>query len=138
MSDALHNELTALKSIIREREELRVECDRLREELATAVADIERISGERDAALQREGWPGRRQLADDVVASLGDKKRRAEAERDAAIAELERLRSALRMTHVTYCTPAYTERGLHAPECLAYEVGAALAAAGATSGEEGR
>lgn len=38
-------------------------------------------------------------------------------------AEVERLRSVLRWTHETYCTEAWTSRGLHAPECLLYEIG---------------
>lgn len=37
-------------------------------------------------------------------------------------AELLRLRSVLRQTHVNHCTEAWTGRGLHAPECLLYEV----------------
>lgn len=43
-------------------------------------------------------------------------------ERDSLIAEVERLRNCLRWTHETYCTSAYTNRGLHAPECMLYEV----------------
>jgi hypothetical protein len=42
--------------------------------------------------------------------------------RSTATGEVERLRAVLRTTHANYCTPAYTERGLHAPECLLYEV----------------
>lgn len=39
------------------------------------------------------------------------------------VAEVERLRAVLRWTHTTYCTEAWTDRGLHAPECLLYEIG---------------
>ena len=39
-------------------------------------------------------------------------------ERNAAEAEAERLRSVLRQTHANYCEAAWTDRGLHAPECL--------------------
>ena len=37
-------------------------------------------------------------------------------------AEVERLRGVLRSTHGTYCTADWTERGLHAPECLLHEL----------------
>lgn len=36
--------------------------------------------------------------------------------------ELERLRNVLRWTHSSYCTEDWTARGLHAPECLLYEI----------------
>jgi len=37
-------------------------------------------------------------------------------------AENERLSTAIRQTHTNYCTEAWTDRGLHAPECLLYEL----------------
>jgi len=36
--------------------------------------------------------------------------------------ELTRLREVIKDTHTKYCTEAYTGRGLHAPECLLYEL----------------
>jgi hypothetical protein len=36
--------------------------------------------------------------------------------------ELTRLREVIKHTHINYCTEAYTSRGLHAPECLLYEL----------------
>lgn len=39
-------------------------------------------------------------------------------------AELLRLRAVVKQTHANYCTEAWTDRGLHAPECLAYEMDA--------------
>jgi hypothetical protein len=39
-----------------------------------------------------------------------------------SLAELERLRDVLRQTHERHCTDAWTSRGLHAPDCLAFEV----------------
>lgn len=32
------------------------------------------------------------------------------------------LERAVRETHKNYCTAAWTDRGLHAPECLLYEL----------------
>jgi hypothetical protein len=39
-----------------------------------------------------------------------------------ADAEIRRLRDVIEMTHTLHCTPAWTDRGLHAPECLLYEI----------------
>lgn len=39
-------------------------------------------------------------------------------------AEIARLNGVLRGTHEHYCTSAWTDRGLHAPECLLFEIGA--------------
>jgi hypothetical protein len=36
--------------------------------------------------------------------------------------ELARLRAVIRETHTTYCTPSWTDRNLHAPECLLHEI----------------
>lgn len=36
--------------------------------------------------------------------------------------EITRLREVIRSTHTTYCTHDWTSRGLHAPECLLYEL----------------
>lgn len=36
--------------------------------------------------------------------------------------EALRLREVLRRTHASYCTAAWTDRGLHASECLLYEL----------------
>jgi hypothetical protein len=44
-------------------------------------------------------------------------------QRDAALQEIERLRAVLAATHRIYCTATYTDRGMHAPECLLYEIG---------------
>lgn len=53
----------------------------------------------------------------------------AHAEWEAADQECERLRArvddleaAIRWTHDTYCDESWTGRGLHAPECLLYEL----------------
>lgn len=35
--------------------------------------------------------------------------------------EIKRLEAVLQWTHDTYCTPAWTDRDLHAPECLLEE-----------------
>lgn len=40
----------------------------------------------------------------------------------AARSEVERLRDVIRWTHASYCTPAWTDRDRHAPECLLYEI----------------
>lgn len=49
-----------------------------------------------------------------------------EAERDKAYANLARLRSVLETeassTHTQHCTESWTDRGLHAPGCLMYEL----------------
>lgn len=42
-------------------------------------------------------------------------------------AEVERLREVLRHTHEDYCIEAYAGRGLHAPECLLFEVAESVA-----------
>jgi hypothetical protein len=42
--------------------------------------------------------------------------------RDEATAEVERLRAVIRETHDIYCSDAYTDRGMHAPECRLYEI----------------
>lgn len=34
----------------------------------------------------------------------------------------DRLNASLRWTHETYCDSAYTDRGLHAPECMLHDV----------------
>jgi len=39
------------------------------------------------------------------------------------IDEITRLREVIKSTHTTYCTHDWTSRGLHAPECLLYELG---------------
>ena len=37
-------------------------------------------------------------------------------------AEVARLEAVLRETHTNYCCTAYTDRNMHAPECLLYEI----------------
>ena len=61
----------------------------------------------------------------DIIAVARDVERRWLATVDAlqsrlaaAEAEAERLRGVLRQTHGNYCVAAWTDRGLHAPECL--------------------
>ena len=49
--------------------------------------------------------------ADEVVAVQ-------QATIDAQATEIQRLRDVLQWTHEAYCTPAWTDRDLHAPECL--------------------
>jgi hypothetical protein len=39
------------------------------------------------------------------------------------IAEVKRLREVISDTHETYCDESWTDRGLHAPECMAYTLG---------------
>lgn len=45
--------------------------------------------------------------------------------------ELRRLRAVLRQTHINYCTADWTDRGLHAPECLLDEIDDEQSPAGA-------
>lgn len=40
----------------------------------------------------------------------------------ALLDEIERLRAVIQWTHDAYCTPPYTDRGLHAPECRIAEI----------------
>lgn len=51
--------------------------------------------------------------------------------RDADLARLrahiKRLEAVLRWTHESYCTAAWADRGLHAPECLLFEIADAAA-----------
>jgi len=75
-------------------------------------AEVERLTRERDEARAEVVACARSQSeADDAIEQLD--------------AEVERLREVLRWTHDTYCSEAYTDRGLHAPGCLLYEVEAA-------------
>jgi len=46
-----------------------------------------------------------------------------ERERDEARSRIAELELLVRWTHTTYCTEAWTTRGLHAPECLCAEAG---------------
>lgn len=39
-----------------------------------------------------------------------------------AVDEINRLSEVIRQTHTRYCSPSWTDRGLHAPECLIHEL----------------
>ena len=86
--------------------------DSLQSRLASSEAERDRYKREvmdyeeREAACCPEDFG-----CDEVLASL--RKRLAAAE-----SEAERLRDVLRQTHANYCDSAWTDRGLHAPECL--------------------
>jgi len=58
-----------------------------------------------------------------ALAVLLDRLEAAERERDEARSRIAELESLVRWTHTTYCTEAWTTRGMHAPECLCAEAG---------------
>jgi len=80
------------------------------------------------AALEDEGIL-QAQDCDLIVAAVNalpallDRLEAAERERDEARSRISELESLVRWTHTTYCTEAWTTRGMHAPECLCAEAG---------------
>lgn len=83
-----------------------------------ADAIFECYDGTKDGSAEDRRWKKVEQNAAFVVAARND----APGIIRELQAEVDRLRAVLRHTHTNYCTAAWTDRDLHAPECLLYEI----------------
>ena len=103
--------------------ELEREADRLGRELKEARVEIARLTLQgveaEKAALKAFSERDALRATEKIVLRQG---KEIMHERDGLRAEVERLRNAIRHTHESYCAADWTDRGLHAPECLLYEL----------------
>ena len=95
--------------------------------LSTALEENARLRLMEDAAPFNRGWEAARSgesvPEEDEIKEIGWAWFHHSAGTIAKLrAEIERLRGILRQTHTAYCTSDWTDRGLHAPECLLYEI----------------